>query len=248
MCPPILPATTTLPSVVSGDGICTNATWNLNGITVAGGNGAGFELNQLNSPLGLFMDNDAAVYIADTWNDRVVKWMPGASVGSVVAGGNGEGNQNNQLYRVSKVVVNKNGTMYICDRGNFRVQRWFKNDEQGETIIKNISCLGLAMDNEESLYVSDGERKRVIKWPSNDVVAGKNSEASEDDELLEPVHIFVDQDQSVFVADFQSARVMKWSVGAKKGIVVAGGNGEGDGANQLNGMKYSTIMLIIRLP
>ncbi|CAF2818268.1 unnamed protein product [Rotaria sp. Silwood2] len=247
VCPPMLPATTTLPPVVPDDGICESATWNVTGVTVAGGNGAGSELNELNGPLGLFVDDDAAVYVADTWNDRIVKWVPGASIGSVVAGGNGEGNQNNQLDHVAKVVVAKNGTMFICDRGNSRVQRWFKNDEHGQTIIANISCLGLAMDNEGSLYVCDGERQHVIKWHSNDIVAGKNGERPEINQLLEPVHIFVDQDKSVIVADFQSARVMKWPVGVKEGIVVAGGNGEGDGANQLNGMKYSTIMLIVIL-
>ncbi|CAF4828914.1 unnamed protein product, partial [Rotaria sp. Silwood2] len=85
------------------------------------------------------------------------------------------------------------------------------------------------------------------QWIMKDPFAGKNGERPEINQLLEPVHIFVDQDKSVIVADFQSARVMKWPVGVKEGIVVAGGNGEGDGANQLNGMKYSTIMLIVIL-
>ncbi|CAF4499771.1 unnamed protein product [Rotaria socialis] len=60
--------------VVPDDGICENAIWNINGATVAGGNGVGSALNQLSHPEGLFMDGDAAIYIADTWNDRVVKW------------------------------------------------------------------------------------------------------------------------------------------------------------------------------
>ncbi|CAF1385416.1 unnamed protein product [Rotaria sordida] len=41
LCPSILPVTTTPSPVVPDDGICTNATWNPNGVTVAGGNGEG---------------------------------------------------------------------------------------------------------------------------------------------------------------------------------------------------------------
>ena len=79
------------------DGICVNATWNPNGITVAGGNGEGSELNQLRYPWGFFVDDDAAVYVADTWNFRVVVWTQGASNGRVVAGGNGQGEHLDQL-------------------------------------------------------------------------------------------------------------------------------------------------------
>ncbi|CAF1084314.1 unnamed protein product [Rotaria magnacalcarata] len=71
LCPP---TTTTPPPVVPDDGICASATWNQNGVTVAGGNGEGPELNQLRYPWGFFVDDDATVYVADTWNFRVVAW------------------------------------------------------------------------------------------------------------------------------------------------------------------------------
>ena len=42
-----------------------NATWIQNGITVAGGNGQGNGMNQLSDPLGLYVDDDETVYVAD---------------------------------------------------------------------------------------------------------------------------------------------------------------------------------------
>ncbi|CAF4978639.1 unnamed protein product, partial [Rotaria socialis] len=63
-----------LPPIIPDDGICESVTWNTTGVTVAGAHGAGSELNELNSPLGLFVDNEGAVYVVDTWNDRIVKW------------------------------------------------------------------------------------------------------------------------------------------------------------------------------
>ncbi|CAF4368662.1 unnamed protein product, partial [Adineta steineri] len=42
------------------------------GITVAGGNGYGQELNQLNYPSEMFIDNDKSIYIADYYNHRII--------------------------------------------------------------------------------------------------------------------------------------------------------------------------------
>jgi sugar lactone lactonase YvrE len=219
--------------VVPDDGICANATWNQNGVIVAGGNGDGSELDQISWPYGLFVDDDAAVYVADYYYDRVVFWAAGASSGQVVAGGNGKGNQTNQLNAVTKVVVDKNGTMFICDHNNKRIQQWFKNDTHGQTVIANISCWGLAMDSKGSLYVSD-DRHQVTKWPGGQIVAGGNGQGHALNQLRDPVHVFVDQDQSVFVADSSNGRVVQWMTVSKEGIVVAGENRKETDANQLN--------------
>jgi len=215
------------------DGICASATWNRNGITVAGGNGMGSALNQLHYPYGLFVDDDAAVYVVDSLNYRIVKWTPGVSIGRLVAGGNGEGDRNNQLSYATEVVVDRAGTMFICDSDNKRVQRWFKNDNHGGTIIANISCIGLAMDSKGSLYVSDNDKCRVMKLPGEQVVAGGNGQGTALNQFWNPDHIFVDHDQSVFVVDYGNNLVMKWAASAKEGIVVAGGNGWGNHTHQL---------------
>ncbi|CAF3806178.1 unnamed protein product [Rotaria magnacalcarata] len=218
------------PPVMPIDDICANATWHQNGIIVAGGNGDGSALNQLNGPEELFVDDNSAIYTID----QIIEcFTPTVSSDRVVAGGNEAGSQDSQLNYVTEVLVDKNGTMFICDYDNQRVQQWFKNDNHGQTIIANIACFGLAMDNKGSLYISDYVKHQLTKWPDGQVVAGGNQEGSAINQLSEPVHIFVDQDYSVFVADFRNDRLMKWPVGAKEGIVIADGNGHGDDINQL---------------
>lgn len=59
------------------------------GTIVAGGNGKGNQLNQLNDPSFLFIDDDHTLYISDCGNHRVMKWVKDAKEGIVVAGGNG---------------------------------------------------------------------------------------------------------------------------------------------------------------
>lgn len=56
---------------------------------VAGGNGRGFGLNQLNHSQHIFVDDDHAVYVSDRNNHRVIKWMENAKEGVVVAGDRG---------------------------------------------------------------------------------------------------------------------------------------------------------------
>jgi hypothetical protein len=56
------------------------------GVVVAGGNGAGIGLNQVNSPYGIWVDSSSNVYVAEYSNHRVTQWAPGASTAVVVAG------------------------------------------------------------------------------------------------------------------------------------------------------------------
>ncbi|CAF4515963.1 unnamed protein product, partial [Rotaria sp. Silwood2] len=73
----------------SSTDIHPNAKWQQNGITVAGGNGPGYGINQLYYPWGLYVDDDQTVYVAEVANARIMGWKQGATRGQVVAGGNG---------------------------------------------------------------------------------------------------------------------------------------------------------------
>mgnify|MGYP003580602620 CR=1 FL=1 len=74
-------------------------TLNRNAVTVAGGNGQGNAANQLYGPDRLYVDAAGVIYIPDLSNNRVQKWMPGATSGVTVAGGNGAGAAASQFHR-----------------------------------------------------------------------------------------------------------------------------------------------------
>ncbi|CAF1366069.1 unnamed protein product [Adineta steineri] len=198
-------------------------------------------LNQLSNPYGVYVDHDdQTIYVAEYANHRIVEWKKGAKNGQVVAGGNGPGNQNNQLNRPRNVIVDKkNDCFIISDYGNKRVVRWpRRNGTSGETIILNIACWDLVLDNGDYLYVSDISKHEVTRWKIGDrhgtLVAGGNGNGNRLDQLNRPYYIFVDQDHSVYVSDCENHRVMKWLQGAKEGIVVAGRQGEGNSLTQLS--------------
>jgi sugar lactone lactonase YvrE len=157
----------------------------------------------------------------------------------VVAGRNGEGSGAHQLLHPSDVIVDKEkDSLIICDTGNQRVVRWpRRNGTSGETIISNIDCWGLTMDENGSLYATDNLKHEVRRYRRGEsagiVVAGGNGRGNRLDQLSLPIYIFVDRNRSVYVSDYNNHRVMKWVEGAKKGIVVAGGQGQGNGLAQL---------------
>ncbi|CAF1358413.1 unnamed protein product [Rotaria sp. Silwood1] len=215
-----------------------NATWIQNGLTVAGGNGEGSGLNQLVIPCGLYVDDDQTIYVTDTDNHRIVEWRYGATSGQVVAGRNGPGNGTNQLNVPYDVIIDKErNSLIISDNQNKRVVQWpRRNGTSGETIISNIDCMGLTMDENGFLYVVDWGKHEVRRYKIGDtkgtVVAGGNGEGNRLDQLERPYYVFVDRNRSVYVSDEGNHRVMKWEEGAKQGIVVAGGQGEGDNLTQ----------------
>ncbi|CAF1609898.1 unnamed protein product, partial [Rotaria magnacalcarata] len=232
--------------------IPANAKWAQNGVTVAGGHGQGGATNQLNWPRGLFVDDDQTVVISDWWNNRIMQWKNGDTTnGQVVAGGNGKGNGLHQLNSPSDVLIDKEtDSLIICDRENQRVLRWSRRSgtTQGEILIDNIKCCGLAMDEQRNLYVSDKEKHEVRRYQLGEkngtLIAGGNGEGDGFNQLNVPTYLFVDRDHSVYVSDYSNNRVMKWVEGAKEGMVVAGGQGEGSALTQLywpNGLFVDTL-------
>ena len=208
---------------------------------MAGGNGQANGNNQLSNPCGLYIDDDdQTIYIADQGNHRIIEWKWNATSGQVVAGGNKEGNEAHQLSNPLDVIVDKErDNLIICDRGNRRVVRWPRqNGTSGETIISNINCIGLTMDENGSLYVIDYEKHEVRRYRRGEsqgtVVAGGNGNGNRLDQLSYPRYVFVDRDHSVYVSDYENHRVMKWMEGTKEGIVVAGGQGQGNSLRQLS--------------
>ncbi|CAF1574544.1 unnamed protein product [Rotaria magnacalcarata] len=239
MCPPIqeITTTTTTTSTPTSDGICEKAVWSRDGITVAGGNGIGGELNQLDFASGLFIsDDDGSVYVADQANQRVIKWGSSSNNGVVVADVKGV---DDGIFNPVDLAIDKNGTMFICDYGDRRVIRWPQGVSKGEIYISNISCAGLMIDSDQFLYVTDFGEHRVSRWhigtnTSEKIVAGGHGRGSDLDQLNSPYYSFIDKDRSVYVADHLNNRIMKWIDNAQEGILIAGVNESDSGLDQLS--------------
>lgn len=88
---------------------------------MAGGNGQGYALNELNQSYELYVDDDLTVYVADFWNHRIVAWPVGAKTGTLVLGGRVLGRP---FWPHGLTLDKKDDSFIICDWGNRRLLRW----------------------------------------------------------------------------------------------------------------------------
>ncbi|CAF4417296.1 unnamed protein product, partial [Rotaria magnacalcarata] len=191
--------------------IPANANWAQNGVTVAGGNGAGGATNQLNWPFVLFVDDKQTMVIVEYKNHRVMQWKNGDTTnGQVVAGGNGQGKGLNQL--------NAGGNGAGAGLNQLQYPTY------------------LFVDRQQNVYVSEWQNHRVMKWnkcaKEGIVIAGGQGAGSALTQLNGPLGLFVDTLGTLYVVDEFNYRVMRWTQGATQGTVIVGGNGQGAGANQ----------------
>ncbi|CAF4272915.1 unnamed protein product [Adineta steineri] len=147
-------------------------------ILVAGKNTYGLQANELNRPQGLFLDTSDSntLYIADTYNHRIQKWLYGASSGTTVAGQSGvSGSAFNQLYTPFDLIVDTNGSMFIVDDGNNRIVLWLLGATSGR-VIAGTGVGGvlpsqlnqpyyLALDLTGALIVNDYGNSRIQRFP-----------------------------------------------------------------------------------
>ena len=144
------------------------------GLHVAGGREEGTKLNQFNKPTHLFVDAQSSLYVADTNNHRVMKWMRGGKEGIVVAGGNGKGGSLTQLSHPKGVWVDRGGHVYVVDAGNGRVIRWEKDAKRGKVIVGENGGgaqayqlsfpQGIFFDCHGHLYVTDNGNDRIQRF------------------------------------------------------------------------------------
>ncbi|CAF3900124.1 unnamed protein product, partial [Adineta steineri] len=148
--------------------------YNNEGIIVAGGNGQGNQVNQLNCPGFICVDEDQSVYVSDRENNRVIKWRKDAKEGTVVAGGNGLGKNLDQLFYPQGVIVDGLGQIYVADCWNHRVVRWCEGKGKGEVVVGGNGegnetyqlnhPFGLSFDDEGNLYVAELGNHRIDKF------------------------------------------------------------------------------------
>ncbi|CAF3457348.1 unnamed protein product [Rotaria socialis] len=208
--------------------IPVNARWAQNGVTVAGGHGYGSATNQLKGPYGLFIDDDQTIVIADYSNHRIVQWKMGDTNGQIVAGHIGFGKRLDQLDWPTDVLIDKEtDSLIINDRGNNRVLQWSRRS--------GIKPSEILIDKEtRSLIVNHQGNDRVFKWARrSDMEPGKI--------LIDNVACYglaMDDQKCLYVSDTGKDEVRRYQIGDKKGTVVAGGNGQGAGLNQLSHPTY----------
>jgi DNA-binding beta-propeller fold protein YncE len=213
----------------------------MKGQVVAGGNGKGNRMDQLNKPTDVIVDKKTnSLIIADTENNRVVRWS--------------RQNDPNPQIIISDIdcwglTMNNNGDLYVSDCDRDEVRRW-KIGETSGTLVAGGNGQGnhlnqlheptsIFVDQDDSVYVSDPNNHRVMKWVKDAkegiVVAGGQGNGNRLTQLSYPAGVTVDHLGHIYVADSSNHRIMRWSSVYLEGSIVVGENGYGHQPNQFNG-------------
>jgi TonB family protein len=186
--------------------------------TVAGNGTAGFSGDggaataaQLNKPLGIAVDPEGTLYIADTDNARIRSVSPDGIIRTVAGTGvttfSGDGGPaiSAQIGLPYDVAVDRSRNIFLADDRNQRVRK-IAPDGVVTTVMEG-DTIGVATDPAGNLYVVDGGSARVSRLQS-----GVVSALSLDPNLIAlPTRIASDGRGNVYVADGSSGIVRKIS-------------------------------------
>ncbi|CAF4253416.1 unnamed protein product, partial [Adineta steineri] len=196
--------------------LCSSATWNPDGITFADETIIGSD------SISIFVDTNNTVYTMNRENKQILIWSEGSVNPTNIISAN--------FSNSSSIFVTYNGDIYF-DNGdqNGRVTRWISNTNTFVTVLNvDVSCYGLFVDTNDTLYCSMFGRHQVVKRWLNEgtmtsiIVAGTGIEGSALNELNNPMGIFVDLNSGLYVADNKNNRIQLFKSGQSIAITVAG--------------------------
>lgn len=206
--------------------------------TLAGGGDAGYmdaraRDARFNAPVGVAVDSEGQVYVADTYNDRIRKVTKEGEVTTVAGGGDLPGNSDGPAMSAGfdtpcGVTIAPTGELYIADTGNNRIRKLTKEGQvvtiaTAASLADNQSLLfapvGLALTHDGILYATANDRGRVAQiWPDGLVspTAGAGSGFSDGEgnaaRFNSPTGIAIDKRGALYVADSANYLVRKLSL------------------------------------
>ena len=162
-------------------------------------NNGGISANTLYQPGGVALDSSGNLYVADTYNSRVLFYPSGSTTATRVYGQGGSFTSNtqnnggisaNSLYYPRGVALDGGGNLYVADYANNRVLFYpsgsttatrvygqlgsFTSDTPNDFGISANSLYNpwaVALDSSGNLYVADYDNNRVLLYPSGSTTA-----------------------------------------------------------------------------
>ncbi|CAF1327762.1 unnamed protein product [Adineta steineri] len=216
---------------------------------VAAGTGIeGSDSDKLNGPVGIFVDINLDLYVADCGNGRVQLFQTGESNGITVAG-------STSLYPTIKlecpsgIILDAEKYLFIADVGNSRI---VGSDMYGFRCL--VGCYGLgsqsnqlnyafdfSFDRSGNMFVADAANHRIQKfllmkdsfalsfnqlkfcstatWNFNGITVANQSIVGQD-----PHAIFVNTNNTIYVANQENNTIVMWHEGSVNPTKIIRGN------------------------
>ncbi|CAF3887443.1 unnamed protein product [Rotaria sp. Silwood1] len=198
--------------------------------TLAAGTGiSGSTNNTLSIVYGIARDSSSGtLYISDTGNHRIMRYLSGASSGTVIAGGNGAGLSITQLSNpIGLCFDSSTNSLLIANYGANNIVRWIIGSQNWTLVAGNINGLSgstsnklnqptdVTIDPMGNIYVVDMGNNRVqffsYDQSNGTTIAGvTNSNGNTSILLNNPYSITLDNQLNLYVADTYNHRIQKF--------------------------------------
>ncbi|CAF0738062.1 unnamed protein product [Rotaria sordida] len=199
------------------------------GTSVAGTGISGSTNNMLSIVYGVTRDpNSGTLYISDTGNHRVMRYLSGVSSGTVIAGGNGAGLSITQLSNpIGLCFDSSTNSLLIANYGANNIVRWTigaqnwtfvagnLNGSSGMTSNELNQPTDVILDSMGNIYVVDMGNNRIqffsYDQSNGTTIAGVTASNGNDSILLNnPYSVALDNQFNLYVADTYNHRVQKF--------------------------------------
>lgn len=191
--------------------------------TIAGSGATGFKDGpaaeaEFDGPIGVAVDRDGNVFVADTYNDSIRKISVDGNVTTLAGGGSpgyADGQAGSALFDTPcGVVDDKEGNLYIADAGNHAIRKLTSAGDV-TTVIRRTDTevpldrpVGLVVTHDGFLFIADEGRGRIVRLtPEGEasVYAGKGTGFAEgagaEARFSRPCGLAIDREGNLYVAD-----------------------------------------------
>lgn len=217
---------------------------------------------RFDSPCGIALDKKGNLFVSDTGNHTIRKITPAGVVTTLagMAGQSGFANGVGSAARFNSplgIAVATNGTIYVADSGNHLIraispngfvttlagspENWGSENGSGAAARFN-GPVGLALDDQENLFVADSNNHTIRKITPNGTVStwagvpgvdGCVDGDAQSAKFCKPAELAIDRKNNLFVADSFNHVIRKIVRDAKVSTVTgaARSSGAADGIN-----------------
>lgn len=207
-------------------------------------------------PEEVYVDRQGNLYVLDTNNHRVQKFINGSSNGITIAGTTGSGGCSlNKLQYPRGFVFDPTETfMYVADRSCHRVLR-FRTDSKSSTrgfvasggksngsSVKQLDgpwSIDISSSTPDELLIANYDGHSVMRWKVGNTegsfVAGFPGTSCTNSSCLHaPTHVKLDVYMNMYVVDGHNHRVQMFCKNSRTGTTVAGTGTAGASATHLS--------------
>src|SRR5215213_4446759 len=197
--------------------------------TLAGDGEAGFvdgpaARARFDSPVGLTVDKDGNVYVADTYNDRV-RVITKEGVVKTLAGSGGPGSADGVPVSAAfdtpcGVAVSDAGDVYVADTGNDRLRKISKDGQ-----VTTLNLFDPASNNQPA----DARHDNTTNDSANGDAGASNAPGATPFELSNPVGLAITRDGFLYVTESDRSRVVQVAPDGAARVIAGRGPGFADG-------------------